>query len=122
MAHPHHHAISSARKWGGDPEEYVEIHEWFDHSKELWADPRHRALRHHSEGIFMAETVFGRTLTLSTGRVIPVRWVGEQHVEEDLGFIPSMQDWFKHMTYQPWMSRAARKLSVELDREEAPVG
>ena len=37
----------------------------------------------------MAETFFGPTLTLSTGRIIPTRWVGEQHVKEDLGFIPS---------------------------------
>lgn len=32
---------------------------------------------------------FGPTITLSTGRIIPTRWVGEQHVREDLGFIPS---------------------------------
>ena len=38
----------------------------------------------------MAETVFGRTIKLSSGRVIPTRWVGEQHVTEDLGRIPSL--------------------------------
>ncbi len=27
------------------------------------ADFRHRALRHHAEGIFMAETIFGSTIT-----------------------------------------------------------
>jgi hypothetical protein len=32
----------------------------------------------------MAETIFGTTTTISTGRVIPVRWIGEQHVREDL--------------------------------------
>lgn len=34
---------------------------------------------------------FGSTITLSTGRIIPVRWIGEQHVREDLGFIPSLR-------------------------------
>jgi putative transposase len=34
-----------------------------------------------------------KTLTLSSGRVIPTRWVGEQHVREDLGFIPGFADW-----------------------------
>ena len=68
------------------PECALAIHSWFDASKMLHADFRHRALRHHAEGIFMAETIFGPTLTLSTGRVIPTRWVGEQHVREDLGF------------------------------------
>ncbi len=43
----------------------------------------------------MAETILGKTLTLSTGRIIPTRWVGEQHVKEDLGFIPSFADWVK---------------------------
>ena len=59
-----------------------------DQSKAIAADFRHRALRHHAEGIFMLETVFGPTLTLSGGKVIPTRWVGEQHIKEDLGYIP----------------------------------
>ena len=70
------------------------------------ADFRHRALRHHAEGIFMAETIFGSTITLSTGRIIPVRWIGEQHVREDLGFIPSFGDWVRAIRPEPWMGRA----------------
>jgi len=30
MAHPWHHAVSSARKYGGKPEDYLEIHSWLD--------------------------------------------------------------------------------------------
>ena len=108
MAHPYHHALSSVRRWGGTVEDYQRLHDWFDQSKSYMADFRHRALRHHAEGIFMLETIFGTTLTLSTGRVIPTRWVGEQHVKEDLGFIPSMQDWFKHIQPQPWMGRTPK--------------
>jgi hypothetical protein len=48
--------------------------------------------RDHAEGIFMAEIIFGPTITLSSNRAIPTRWVGE-HVIEDLGFIPSFGDW-----------------------------
>jgi hypothetical protein len=77
-----------------------------DHSKSIAADFRHRALRHHAEGIFMLETVFGPTLTLSTGKVIPTRWVGEQHIKEDLGFIPSFADWMRAIRPLPWMGRA----------------
>ena len=47
MAHPYHHALSSVRKWGGSVEDYLTIHAWFDGSKEITADFRHRALRHH---------------------------------------------------------------------------
>jgi hypothetical protein len=46
-------------------------------SQKVIADFRHRALRHHAEGIFMAETIFGATLKLSTGHVIPTPWIGE---------------------------------------------
>ena len=62
----------------------------------------------HAAGIWLSETVFGPTITLSTGRVIPTRWVGEQHVREDLGFIPSFADWVKAIRPEPWMGRTER--------------
>ena len=106
MGHCYHHALSSVRKWGGVAEDYLPLHQWFDKSKAITADFRHRALRHHAEGIFMLERFFGATITISTGRVVPVRLIGEQHVVEDLGFIPSFADWVRCIRPQPWMGRA----------------
>ena len=103
MSHPIHHAESSARKFGGEAHEYIQLHEWLDASKSHFADFRHRALRHHSEGIFMLERLFGTTITLSTGRVLPIRHVGEQHVLEDLGRIPTVADWLLKIQPEPWM-------------------
>ena len=114
MAHPYHHALSSVKKWGGTVEDYLEIHAWYDKSKEIIADFRHRALRHHAHGVWQSEAIFGQTITLSTGRIIPTRWVGEQHVREDLGFIPSFADWVKAIRPEPWMGRAA-KIETEVD-------
>lgn len=54
----------------------------------------------------MLERFFGATLTISTGRVVPVRFIGEQHVREDLGFIPSFADWMRSIRPEPWMGRA----------------
>ena len=85
MAHPLHHAESSAKKFGGKPEDYQAIHDWFDATKEVYADFRHRALRHHSQGIFECERVFGLFIVNSAGRKVPVRFIGEQHVKEDCG-------------------------------------
>jgi hypothetical protein len=116
MANPYHHACSSAKKWGGKPEDYQKIHDWFDESKMMMADFRHRALRHHAEGIFMCEKIFGNVVEISTGRMIPVRWVGEQHVKEDCGFIPSMQDWFQHIKPQKWMGEPPVRLERLLDK------
>lgn len=56
MAHPYHHALSSVKKWGGTVGDTLAVHAWFDASKSITADFRHRALRHHAEGIFMAVT------------------------------------------------------------------
>ena len=106
MAHPYHHARSSVRSWGGSIEDYLDVHAWFDGSKEILADFRHRALRHHAEGIFMSERLFGTTLTLASGRQIPTRWIGEQHVREDLGHIPSFADWARAIRPEPWMGRS----------------
>ena len=30
MAHSYHHAVSSARKFGGQPSDYQAIHDWLD--------------------------------------------------------------------------------------------
>jgi hypothetical protein len=106
MAHCYHHALSSVKKWGGTPDDYIQLHRWLDESKMIIADFRHRALRHHAEGIWMLERFFGTTLTLSTGRVVPVRLIGEMHVREDLGFIPSFADWVRRIRPEPWMGRA----------------
>ncbi|MCG8584117.1 MAG: hypothetical protein MI757_05340 [Pirellulales bacterium] len=102
---PVHHAESSAQKYGGVADDYLDLHQWFDESKLLLPDFRHRALRHHTEGIFMAERIFGSTITNSNGRQVPTRFLGEQHVKEDLGRIPTVQDWFELIIPQAWMMK-----------------
>ena len=106
---PYYHAVSSARKYGGSLEDYLAIHEWFDASKAHYADHRHRAHRHHSAGIYECQEKFGEIITNSDGRVVPVRQIGEQHVMEDLGIIPTLSDWLKCIDLQPWMRRVAMK-------------
>lgn len=115
MSHCYHHALSSVRRWGGVPEDYLALHQWFDESKKIIADPRHRALRHHAEGIFMLETIFGVTITNAAGRVVPVRQIGEQHVTEDLGRIPSFADWARLIQPAPWILRGNPAVGAALD-------
>lgn len=113
MAHPLFHARSSARKYGGIPADYQAIHDWFDESKAFLADVRHRALRHHAEGIFLCEKIFGTSIVNSDGREVPVRFIGEQHVLEDLGRIPAASDWLREISLQPWMTSRSQLLSPE---------
>ena len=120
MAHCYYHARSSVARWGGVVDDYQPLHDWFDQSKSITADFRHRALRHHAEGIFALEGKFGTTITNTDGKVVPVRLIGEQHVQEDLGFIPSFADWARSIRPEPWMGRAGRLHDSKLDQEAPP--
>ncbi|SEA87488.1 DUF6915 family protein [Rubrimonas cliftonensis] len=120
MAHALHHAESSARRFGGDPTAYMPIHEWLDATKIATADRRHRAGRHHAFGVFEAERVYGRAIDNGAGRMVPVRMIAEQHIREDLGRIPSLQDWVAEIPLKPWMMGGAidqgTAVSAETDR------
>jgi hypothetical protein len=114
MAHPLTHAESSARRFGGVPEDYLPIHDLMDSSKSSFPDNRHRALTHNSWFIFIVERVFGHSIELTCkdckGNPYPVedglelldhpcdacegkgvkgtakvRYVCEQHILEDFG-------------------------------------
>jgi hypothetical protein len=106
MAKPWVHAVSSAKRFGGKPEDYIEIHNLLDSSKGTIADSRHRALTHTAWFLSeILERVFGVNLTNSEGKLISVREIGEQHVLEDFGgrFIPSAQDYLQEIELQDWM-------------------
>lgn len=104
MAHVWHHSLSSAKKFGGKPDDYVHLHQWMDETKAHQGDFRHRALRHHTLGIFEGERFFGITITNSDGKEVPVRAILETHVMEDFsGYIPTVHDWLKGIPFEPWM-------------------
>lgn len=111
MSHTYFHAQSSVKKFGGVVDDYLPLHNWMDATKETFADFRHRALRHHSQGIFEMERVFGITITNSDGREVPVRLIGEQHVKEDCyGKIPTVADWLSQIIPQSWMNRPPKEV------------
>jgi hypothetical protein len=107
------HARSSARKYGGKPEDYLAIHEKMDSTKSAHAEVTHRCVFHSAFGIYIIEDIFGRTLTNSDGKEVFVRDIAEQHVLEDLGFIPSLSDWLREMPAEPWMA-GARKHPIKI--------
>lgn len=106
MAKPFVHAISSAKRYGGRPEDYISIHDFMDSSKGAIADNRHRALTHNAWFISnVIERVFGSTMTNSDGKLFSPRDIAEQHVLEDYGkrFIPTAQDFLQEMEFKQWM-------------------
>lgn len=119
MAHSYFHAKSSVRSWGGLVEDYLPLHNWFDATKAIRADFRHRALRHHNQGIKLAELIFGPSsikiggdpgTALFTHAEIPVKEIGLQHMNEDFKDCPDYSKWYELIELQPWMKK---KLSKE---------
>jgi hypothetical protein len=97
-----YHAQSAAHKWGGNPEQFIELEEFIDSSKKIIGDVRHRSLYHHTEGVWLCQRIFGRTLLIGHTHV-PVRLIAERHILEDLGWLPSPADYIAGMPIAPWM-------------------
>lgn len=115
---PIFHANSSAKKYGGIPSDYDEIHTFIDSSKQTYAGLAHRAILHSVFGIFLVEKVFGPRIINSDGKEVAVRDIAEQHVFEDIGFIPSVQDWLEDLPVKTWMhgKPAAKKTMRRLNQ------
>jgi hypothetical protein len=114
MAHPLKHCKTSVRKWGGIEEDYIQIHEWLDETKGWLGHSLHRMFRHHSEGIFECEKVFGKSFINSDNKVVYTRYVAEQHVKEDCnGYIPSAKEWVNMITSGKMEKWATKTLKIE---------
>jgi hypothetical protein len=120
MGTPLLHAKSSVRKYGGEIKDYIAIHRWFDSTKGNMPMFKHRAILHNSFGMLLAEQVFGDYVTNSEDKMVEVRQIAYDHIYEDCGFIPTVEDWLKHIQVQPWMMKAdeSRKIRKEIDLEE----
>lgn len=108
---PYKHAESTAAKYGGDPLDYVEIHNWFDETKQYTGDWTHRALRHHAAGVEWAIEKFGHAIQNTNGKRVPVKMIAEQHIMEDCcGKIPTVADWLMVLAGHPadWMLKVGK--------------
>lgn len=117
---PYLHALVSVKKWGGTPEEYLPTHDFLDSSKQSFPDMRHRAILHSSFGIYIAERIFGHNITLSTGKLVSVRDIAEQHVIDDMGFIPTLDDYLKGMPFYDWLGGKAKQKTTTRIPASAP--
>jgi hypothetical protein len=104
-----YHAQSCARKWGGEPQDYLKVHEFIDSSKKIIGDVRHRSVYHHTLGVWLCQEIFGTTLTVGR-KQIPVREIAERHIIEDLGWLPSPANYIKGMPIEPWMGGKLHKV------------
>lgn len=109
MSKPWIHSKNSAKKFGGLPQDYMEIHNFMDSSKSCIGDNRHRALTHNSWFIGSngpLERIFGTVIINSDKKEVSVRDIGEQHILEDFGmkYIPTAQDYLQEIEIKDWMN------------------
>jgi len=59
----------------------------------------------------------GHVVDNGSGRQVPVKLIAEQHVMEDCGFIPTVQDWLAPIKNKPvdWMLKVQKKTTTELE-------
>jgi hypothetical protein len=116
MAHPLLHSKSSAKKFGGIPEDYIHLHNWLDETKAWYGHSLHRMWRHHSEGIFEMERLFGQSFLNSDGKIVYTRYVGEQHVKEDCyNYLPSAKEWIQAIESKEKPVWMIRTLDINVD-------
>lgn len=107
MAIPYIHAENSAKRYGGKPEDYLDIHELMDSSKAAYSTNAHRILTHNSWFVVtILPKVFGHRRQNSEGRWYNVKDVGEFHILEDfrMKFIPTVQDYIEDMGTPAWIN------------------
>ena len=120
MGNVQFHSESSARRFGGAPEDYVAIHKFLDQSKLYIADWRHRALLHNTFGVALAEQFFGDLYRRpSDGQSVATRTVAEVHILEDMQAILTPGEFLREMPIRRWMNgltleqrRAAQSLRI----------
>lgn len=100
---PYVHAKLSVMKYGGAVDDYLDIHEFLDSSKAFVPDMRHRAMLHNSWGCYLAADKFGIYFENSDGRTICTRDICEEHIIQDLGRIPTVQDYLNGMPMYSWL-------------------
>lgn len=97
------HAYNSVKKFKGNINDYLPIHNFIDSSKAHFPDMRHRAILHSSFGIYITEQIFGIFIINSNNNEISVRDIAENHIIEDMGRIPTVQDYLQGMPMYHWL-------------------
>ena len=67
---------------------------------------------HHTQGVWLAQDLYGKTIEIKKEHgtsEVPVRLIAEKHIIEDLGWLPTPQDYLTEMRVCAWMSGSRKK-------------
>jgi hypothetical protein len=118
MANPEIHSKSSVKRWGGKIKDYLPIHELIDSPKATMNNNTARTLTHNTWFAYeIIPKIFGYNITNSDGKSVDTVDIAMLHISEDfrMKFVPTPQDYLKHLQLQPWMNNGVK----DLDNPEA---
>ena len=115
-----YHARNSSLRYGGKAEDYFKIHEFMDYSCEFIKDNRHASLLHSDFGISLALKVFGEQILNSDNVYVKTSDIIEDHIIEDFGFIPTIEEWFEKMTLPEWAIHIGKLENVDNTKIKIP--
>lgn len=120
MANPEIHSKSSVKRWGGKISDYLDIHILIDSPKSTMNNNSSRLLTHNTWFAYhIIPKIFGYNITNSDGKSVDTVDVAMLHISEDFRhkFIPTPQDYLKHLDVQPWMCNGIKDLgSIEAQK------
>ncbi|EAY30120.1 DUF6915 family protein [Microscilla marina] len=110
------HCLLSQRKFGGQPQDYEQIHSFIDSSKYFYHHVKHRLLLHNMFGVELATELIGNLITNSDQRQVLVRDIAVEHCREDLnGRTPTLYDWLnENPALEIWMPAVPEPASESL--------
>lgn len=113
MANPRIHSLSSIKRWGGVIDDYIKIHELLDSPKSCMNNNSARLMTHNTWFAYtIIPLIFGYNITNSDGKSIDTVDIAMLHIAEDfrMKFVPTPQDYLKHLTVPVWMNNGIRVL------------
>lgn len=118
-----HHCMYSCERFGGEPDDYLPVHQLINSARSVLPDETSRCLLHHAWGIDLAVRCLGTTFCRgSDQRQISTRQVAEAHILHDLGTIPTMVEAVEAVPLAKWMYDHAMPLSRMLKGEATHHG
>ena len=121
MANPLVHSKSSVKRWGGSVKDYLPIHELIDSPKATMNNNSSRLLTHNTWFAYtIIPKIFGYNIINSDGKSVDTVDIAMLHIAEDfrMKFVPTPQDYLKHLEVQPWMNNGVKELDNEDGKEE----
>ncbi len=113
MANPMIHSKSSVIRWKGKVEDYLPLHEFLDSCKTCMNNNSARLLTHNTWFCYtVIPKVFGYNIINSDGKSVDTVDIAMHHVAEDYRgkFVPTPQDFLKHLQLQPWMHNGVKPI------------